>query len=404
MATDSPSTPAGDASRHVSGDESRFLDLALEIATQGRGRVHPNPLVGAVLVRDGAIVGQGAHLGPGLPHAEVVALRQAGPAARGATLYCTLEPCAHHGRTPPCADAIIAAGVTRVVVAMEDPNPVVDGRGLARLTAAGLDVVVTAGEAGRRARELNRAYLKAIGCGLPWVTYKAAVSLDGKVAARGGDARWLSGEESRALVHLWRSQVDAVLIGGGTLRRDDPLLTVRAVSGRDPVRVVVTRHGDLPLDAQLFRPAPTAPVLVLAERLDAEREAALAARGVTVRRFDGGLAGAMATLVERGLFDVLCEGGPGLFAGLLDAALIDRVALFVTPRLLGTGAPDLLAWPAPARVGDGMTLDDVAWQMIGRDLLLEGRPQRRALPAEKPGHEGPDDGPAGRRPLVEEAG
>ncbi|MBM3146313.1 MAG: bifunctional diaminohydroxyphosphoribosylaminopyrimidine deaminase/5-amino-6-(5-phosphoribosylamino)uracil reductase RibD [Actinobacteria bacterium] len=396
-------TPPGDPSRHVSSDDLRYLDLALEVALQGRGRVHPNPMVGAVLVRDGAIVGRGAHLGPGLPHAEVVALRQAGPAARGAALYCTLEPCSHQGRTPPCADAIIAAGVSRVVVAMEDPHPVVDGRGLARLSTAGLEVVVAAGEAGCRARELNRAYLKVIRCGLPWVTYKAAVSLDGKVAARGGDARWLSSEESRALVHLWRSQVDAVLIGGGTLRRDDPLLTVRALSGRDPVRVVMTRHGDLPIEARLFETAQTAPVIVLAERIEIDREAALIARGVTVRRFGGGLSGALKLLADTGLLDVLCEGGPGLFGGLLDAGLVDRVALFLTPRLLGAGAPELLALPAPTRVGDGVILDDVEWRQVGRDLLLEGRPQRRSAPAEGSRGEHPD-GAATRTTLVEGAG
>jgi len=397
-------TPPGDSSRHVSSDELRYLDLALELAARGRGIAHPNPMVGAVLVRDGAIVGRGAHLGPGLPHAEAVALREAGPAARGATLYCTLEPCAHHGRTPPCADAIIAAGVAGVVVAMEDPNPVVDGRGLARLSAAGLDVAVAAGDAGRRARELNRAYLKVIRCGLPWVTYKAAVSLDGKVAARGGDARWLSGEESRELVHLWRSHVDAVLIGGGTLRRDDPLLTVRAVTGRDPIRVVVTRDGDLPADAQLFRTARTAPVLVLAERMETDRETALTTRGVTVRRFDGGLRGALTILAERGVLDVLCESGPDLFAGLLDAGLVDSVALFVTPRLLGTGAPDLLGLPAPTRVADGITLDDVEWRQVGHDLLIEGRPRRRAAVVGQSGHRGPDDGAVRDASLTEETG
>lgn len=365
-----------DHGRVSTAEDLGFLDVAFTLALEGRGRVHPNPLVGAVLVRDGAVVGRGAHLGPGRPHAEVVALREAGPAARGATLYCTLEPCSHQGRTPPCADAIVAGGVRRVVIATQDPNPLVDGRGVARLRAAGIDVTVAEAEAGSRARDLNRAFVKYVGSGLPFVTYKAAMSLDGKVAAAGGDARWISGEESRSLVHRLRSEVDAVVIGAGTLRRDDPLLTVRAVTGRNPTRVVLTRAGGLPHGARLFGSADAGPVLVLAERCDEGEAASLSARGVVVERFDGGLEGALRRLAERGLLDILCESGPRLFTGLLRAGLVDRVALFVAPRLIGAGAPGLYDGPAPSRVTEALLIEDCRWRQIGADLLIEGSPRR----------------------------
>jgi len=349
---------------------SPYLDEAFRLAEQGRGRVHPNPLVGAVVVADGEVVGRGAHLGPGLPHAEVVALAEAGPRAHGATLYCTLEPCSHEGRTPPCADAIVEAGVARVVVPMEDPNPLVNGRGLARLREAGVAVEMAGPHERARAEELNRPFLKYIGTRLPYVTCKAAVSLDGKVAAAGGDARWISGEESRALVHRWRSWVDAVVIGGGTLRQDDPLLTVRAVEGRDPARVVLSREAQLPPDAQLFN-SRGGPVMVIAEAPDPTVAATLRDRGVDVVTADG-LSGALRLLAEKGLLDVLVEGGPTLIGALLSAGLVDRLALFVAPLIIGRGAPDLVATQAPSRVEEGLRLRDVEWRQVGDDLLVEG--------------------------------
>jgi diaminohydroxyphosphoribosylaminopyrimidine deaminase / 5-amino-6-(5-phosphoribosylamino)uracil reductase len=358
-----------------SGLDARSLDHAFALAEEGRGRVHPNPLVGAVVVAKGQVVGRGAHLGPGLPHAEIVALREAGEKARGSTLYCTLEPCAHQGRTPPCTEALLAAGVARVVVAMQDPNPLVDGSGMAQLRAGGVQVELAGPEAAARAAALNRPFIKFVHTGLPFVTYKAAISLDGKVAAASGDARWISGEQSRALVHAWRARADAVLVGAGTVRRDDPLLTVRAVAGRSPLRVVLTRGGDLPLDSELFATVAQAPVLVLAEHIDERRRAALTELGVEVAVVDQGPAAALRLLADRGALEILCEGGPTLAGELLAAGLIDRIALFVAPVVIGRGAPDLLALPASPTVADGIRLRDVTWRQVGDDLLVEGRPE-----------------------------
>jgi diaminohydroxyphosphoribosylaminopyrimidine deaminase/5-amino-6-(5-phosphoribosylamino)uracil reductase len=353
--------------------DDRFMDEAFALAERGRGRTHPNPLVGAVLVRDGAVVGRAWHPGPGEPHAEVSALRDAGDDARGATLYCTLEPCAHQGRTPPCADAIVAAGVSRVVAALRDPNPLVDGRGFARLRAAGVAVDTGGGRWEARARAQNAAFVKAVRTGLPLVTIKAAVSLDGKVAAAGGDARWISGEESRRRVHAMRAAADAVMVGAETVRRDDPELTVRMVGGRDPVRVVVSGSGTVPLDRKLVATAREVRTIVLAEAAGAATRRDLEARGVeVVETGEGGLRRGLEALAERDLFDVLCEGGPGLTGSLVGDGLADRLALFVAPLLVGRGAPDLLAAPAVTAIADATRLTNVSWEAVGDDLLLRG--------------------------------
>jgi len=354
------------------GDD-RYMDEAFELAELGRGRTHPNPMVGAVLVRDGEVVGRGYHRGPGEPHAEVVALREAGDLARGATLYCTLEPCSHHGRTPPCAEAVAAAGVTRVVVAYHDPNPLVDGRGLAFLEESGVTVDLREAEHGARARRQNAAFVKFHETGLPRVTYKAAASLDGKVAAAGGDARWISCLESRRVVHQMRAVADAVVVGAGTVRRDDPELTVRLSDGRDPVRVVVSRSGRVPAAAKVFDTAAV-PTVLVSERLDEEVAALLRARGVDlVETGSGGLADGLRELAARGLLDLLCEGGPTLGASLLAAGLIDQVALFLAPMVIGSGAPELFAAPAVGEVSAAWRLDEIEWRRICDDLLLTGR-------------------------------
>jgi len=356
--------------------EDRYMDMAFELAEQGRGRTHPNPLVGAVLVRDDEVVGRGYHRGPGEPHAEVVALRQAGAGASGATLYCTLEPCNHHGRTPPCVEAITAAGVARVVVARRDPNPLVDGRGLAALEAAGVTVDLQEAKYGRRARSQNAAFVKFHETGLPHVTYKAAVSLDGKVAAAGGDARWISCLESRRIVHEMRAVADGVVVGAGTVRRDDPELTVRLSEGRDPVRVVVSRSGRLDAGAKVFD-TTVAPTVVVSERLDADAAPLLRARGVElIETGPDGLADGLRELAGRGLLDLLCEGGPTLGASLLGAGLIDRVTLFIAPVVIGSGAPQLFAAPAVGAVSAAWRLDEVESRRVCDDLMLSGRPRR----------------------------
>lgn len=354
------------------GDE-RYMDEAFELAERARGRTHPNPMVGAVLVRDDQVVGRGYHCGPGEPHAEVVALREAGELARGATLYCTLEPCSHHGRTPPCVEAIVAAGVARVVVAQHDPNPLVDGRGLASLEEFGVIVDLREAEYGARAHRQNAAFMKFHATGLPHLTYKAAASLDGKVAAAGGDARWISCLESRRAVHQLRAVADAVVVGAGTVRRDDPELTVRLSYGRDPVRVVVSRSGRVPVEAKVFDTA-VAPTVLVSERLDDEAAPLLRARGVElVETGPRGLADGLRELAARGLLDLLCEGGPTLGAALLAEGLIDRVTLFVAPMVIGSGAPELFAAPAVGAVSAAWRLDDIEWRRVCDDLMLTGR-------------------------------
>jgi diaminohydroxyphosphoribosylaminopyrimidine deaminase / 5-amino-6-(5-phosphoribosylamino)uracil reductase len=347
------------------------MDLALELAGLGRRLAHPNPRVGAVVVADGEVVGRGHHRGPGSAHAEVVALRQAGVRAKGGTLYCNLEPCAHFGRTPPCADAVLAAGVTRVVAAMKDPNPLVDGRGFARLRAGGVRVDVLRGATADRAARLNAPFVKATLTGLPWVTYTSAVSLDGKVSAADGKTVVIGGVQSRRMGHAMRAAADAVVIGAGTLRAADPQLTVRLAEGSHPVRVVLTSSGRLAPSARLFADAGTAPVLVLAERGPAGTRAALEALGVEVRLFEGGLDGALRLLAARGLLDVLLEGGPTLASAMLARGLLDHISLFVAPSLVGRDAVDLLTLPAVADLESPPRLTHSVWRQVGDDMLLE---------------------------------
>jgi diaminohydroxyphosphoribosylaminopyrimidine deaminase/5-amino-6-(5-phosphoribosylamino)uracil reductase len=359
-------------------DDEHYMDEAFALAERGRGSTHPNPLVGAVLVRDGEVVGRGWHAAPGEPHAEAMALTEAGERARGATLYCTLEPCSHHGKTPPCADALVAAGVAGAVIAMGDPNPQVDGRGLRKLRDGGVAIDIGEDRWGARAREQNAPFLTFHATGRPLVTYKAAVTLDGKVAAAGGDARWISCLDSRRAVHELRSRVDAVMVGAGTVRRDDPELTVRLADGRDPARVVITHDGTLPADAKVLATARQTRTIVVADRATDAARRLLQTRGAELIEVgEGGLPAALEALAGLGLLDVLCEGGPTLAGELLAAGLIDRVLLFVAPLIVGRGAPDLFAAPAVTAVDGAWRLKDVQWRAVCDDLLLSGAVERR---------------------------
>jgi diaminohydroxyphosphoribosylaminopyrimidine deaminase/5-amino-6-(5-phosphoribosylamino)uracil reductase len=354
-------------------DDEQYMNEAFALAERGRGSTHPNPLVGAVLVQGEDVVGRGWHLAPGEPHAEAMALAEAGDRARDATLYCTLEPCSHHGKTPPCADALVAAGITRAVVALRDPDPRVDGQGMRKLREGAVTVELEETRFGARARRQNAPFLKYHETRLPLVTYKAAVTLDGKVAAAGGDARWISCLDSRRAVHELRSRADAVMVGVGTVRQDDPELTVRLTDGRDPVRVVVTRDGVLPWGCKLLATARRTPTIVIAEAASEAVRTRLRARGADVLEVGpAGLRGALQTLAARGLLDVLCEGGPTLAGGLLAAGLLDRVVLFMAPLIVGRGAPDLFAAPAVSAVGGAWRLTDVEWSRVCDDLMLTG--------------------------------
>lgn len=324
------------------------MALALGLSSRGLGQVWPNPAVGCVIVSGGRIVGRGWTQAGGRPHAETVALAQAGAAARGSTAYVTLEPCAHHGKTPPCADALVAAGVARVVVAMGDPDRRVNGAGIARLREAG--VVVASGVLAQQAAEHQIGFLSRIGTGRPMVTLKLASSFDGRIATATGESRWITGPGARAMVHAMRARHDGVLVGGGTARADDPLLDVRGLGvTQQPVRMVWTRHLDLPLSGKLAQAASKYPVWIChgddadpgLVRVWKDLGARLFAvpSGAT-RQIEPELA--LRALGEAGLTRVFCEGGGALAASLLSAGLVDRIVGFTAGLALGAeGQPSL---------------------------------------------------------------
>ncbi|MGQ9762828.1 MAG: bifunctional diaminohydroxyphosphoribosylaminopyrimidine deaminase/5-amino-6-(5-phosphoribosylamino)uracil reductase RibD [Thermogutta sp.] len=312
---------------------------ALQLAERGRGFVEPNPMVGCVIARGAEIIGEGWHRAFGQPHAEVEALRLAGPRAAGATMYVTLEPCCHHGKTPPCTQAVIRAGITRVVVAMRDPFPLVAGQGLAELERAGIQVSVGLMET--ESRYLNAPYIKLINQNRPWVIAKWAMTLDGKIATHTGDSRWVSGESSRNLVHKLRGRVDAVIVGIGTAQIDDPLLTARPPGPRTAVRIVLDSLGRLPLTSQLVRTARDVPVLVAVSRQappDARKQ--LESCGCEVFECPGDshverLIALLDELGRRRMTNVLFEGGSTVFGTLFDHQLVDEVHAFIAPKIVG---------------------------------------------------------------------
>ena len=353
----------------------RFMRAALREAAKGLGRTSPNPAVGAVLVRNGRVVARGHHARAGGPHAEVVALRAAGARARGADLYTTLEPCDHFGKTPPCSRAILEAGVRRVFVGSSDPNPLVNGRGVARLRAAGVEV--EAGVLRAECDALNAHWFRFIRERRPYVTLKAAATLDGRIATRTGDSRWVTGEEARHWVHRLRDRVDAVLVGAGTARADDPRLTARLPGGRgrDPVRVVLDTELSLPARLKLFHARSAAPTLV-AHATSRTRRLGPGVELLRCRRGEGGvdLVDLLGKLAARGVTHVLVEGGAQVHARFLAAGLVDRVAVFVAPKLAGSDGVPLFAGKGPARMADALRLEDVEVARIGEDVLVQGTP------------------------------
>ena len=364
-----------------------FMRLALTEAAKGLGRTRPNPVVGAVLVKGGRIVGRGYHRKAGTAHAEVVAIESAGAKARGADLYTTLEPCNHFGRTPPCTQAILEAGIRRVVCGSSDPNPLVNGKGVARLRREGIEVLtdVLREEADR----LNRPFFKHVLTGLPWVTVKVASTLDGRIATRTGDSRWVTGEAAREKVHRLRDQVDAILVGAGTARADDPKLTTRLANagGRDALRVVVDSRLSLPKTLQLFtQRSPAQTVVATLEDPDTRKARALGGLGVEVWQLPsrGGrvdLRALLGRLGEQGLTHVLAEGGAGLYSALLSERLCDELWLFLAAKLAGG---DGLAWTGAlgvTRMSDAVALRELSVEPVGPDVLLRGLFPWAALPS-----------------------
>jgi len=360
-------------------DDEKHMARALELAARGRGRTSPNPMVGCVIVRDGVVLGEGWHERAGEPHAEVNAVRACpGGDIAGATVYVTLEPCAHEGKTPPCAPFLAALRPARVVAAMRDPNPLVAGRGLALLREAG--IAVEAGLLEAEARRLNEMFLTFITTGLPFVVAKCAMTLDGKIATADGDSRWISNEESRAWVHRLRDKVDAVMVGAGTVSRDNPQLTTRLPEGgRDAARIVVDCLLDIPEEAQILDLKSAAPTLVAtSEETPGAKVKRLADRGVEVLRIppdeDGiDLRQLLKILGKRGFQSLLLEGGSRLNGAMWRHRLIDRVMVCIAPKLLGGGdGLSLFSGRGVQTMAEAVFLEDVRVAPFGDNVLIEG--------------------------------
>jgi diaminohydroxyphosphoribosylaminopyrimidine deaminase / 5-amino-6-(5-phosphoribosylamino)uracil reductase len=378
MTPRAPTTPLTDADR-------RHLERALELANGGRGRVSPNPLVGSVIVRDGHVIGEGFHAELGAVHAEVAALdacRASGADAQGATLYVTLEPCAHHGRQPPCAEAILDAGIARVVIGCDDPSERASGRGPGMLRDGGVEVLCAEGPEAAASRLLNQPFRKHARTGRPLVTLKTAMTLDGRTATGSGDSRWISGPESRATVHAWRAEADAVAVGIGTVLADDPLLTARDTDppvARPPRRVVFDSAARLPLDSQLISTLDVAPVVaVLGGAAPGERIAELRDAGVETIVVDGSPAervrAGLAELGRREVTSLLLEGGARLAGAFLDAGEVDSLRLFVAPVLLGgADARPLAAGGGAASIEAAERALAMDWEPSGEDLLISAQ-------------------------------
>lgn len=355
-------------------EDHAHMARALRLAERGLYTTTPNPRVGCVIVKNGHIIGEGWHQKAGEPHAEIHALIQAGPASQGATVYVTLEPCSHHGRTPPCADALIGAGVARVVAAMQDPNPNVSGQGLARLKAAGIKV--EHGLLAAQAHDLNAGFIKRMVFGHPYVRIKTASSLDGKTALSTGESKWITGEAARADVHRLRAGSCAILTGINTVLADDPQLNVRnAETTRQPIKVIVDSTLRTPPDAQILQGAKT---LIACVYPDTKKAAALEAAGVEILCLPGpdgrvNLHALLSRLAQKGINEVMTEAGPGLNGALLNAGLADEWIQYLAPCLLGSSARPLFDLPEPATMQTRLNWKLADQRMVGADLRLVWR-------------------------------
>jgi diaminohydroxyphosphoribosylaminopyrimidine deaminase/5-amino-6-(5-phosphoribosylamino)uracil reductase len=356
-------------------NQQYHMQRAMQLAAGGLGRTSPNPVVGAVIVTDDKVVGEGLHLQAGEPHAEVFALREAEEKARGGTLYVTLEPCCVKGRTPACVPQLVAAGISKVVVGLVDPDPRVQGRGIALLREAGIDVQMAEDDLQELCAELNRGFIRRIFTGRPYVTLKFASSLDGKIATPTGDSKYITGSEARRWVHRERDDNDGIMVGINTVLNDDPMLTARDPLGQTPTKIIVDSKGRLPGDAKLFEDMENG-VIVLTTSAGAKN---LTPReGVRVIEADGkdgrvDLTEGMQRLGALGLNTIFLEGGSRLNGSMMDLGLVDRVAGFVAPLLLG-GADSLspVSGEGVSKVSDALKLRDVGWTVLGKDLMIEG--------------------------------
>ncbi len=355
------------------------MALAIEEGYKGKGKTAPNPAVGAVVVKDDAVIGTGYHAKAGQAHAEVIALEQAGANAAGAELYVTLEPCNHEGRTPPCTEAIIKAGILKVVIGALDPNPNVTGGGIAKLRGAG--IAVESGTMREQCRELCEDFAKYVNTGLPFVTAKYAMTLDGKIASPTGDSFWITTEKSRERAHLMRWRNDAVLVGSRTVWSDDPRLTVRLdgySSEEGPVRVVVSSDGEIPLDSEVLSDAPTPPTwIVCTERADTETRKRLSENGAEVIVLDENrgrvdLKALLAELGKRGIMGVLAEGGGDLLGAMIDLGLIDKVCAFIAPKIIGGSGKSPVEGQGRGLMSEAIDLRKTSIERIDNDLMFTG--------------------------------
>jgi len=358
------------------GCDQDYMARALDLAAQAKGRTSPNPMVGCIIVRDGRVLGEGWHARAGKAHAEAHAVEAAGGDIAGATVYVTLEPCAHHGKTPPCVDLLVKHRPARVVAAMRDPNPLVDGKGLDRLRDAGIEVETGIREA--EAKRLNEAYVKYITTGMPFVIAKCAMTLDGKIATRTGHSRWVTGETARRMVHEWRNEVDGVLVGSRTVMLDDPSLTTRLgrPDTRDPVRIVLDAGAYLDEGRQVFHVESEAPVWVAVTE---NRDYSCADAVIRVPRGHGGvdMAVLMRELAHRGIMSLLIEGGGTTHASAFQAGVVDKVCFFIAPKIVGgKDAITPVEGLGVAAMDDAIALGDMQARPIGEDLLIEAYVKR----------------------------
>jgi diaminohydroxyphosphoribosylaminopyrimidine deaminase/5-amino-6-(5-phosphoribosylamino)uracil reductase len=357
-------------------DDEQWMKRALRLAKAGRGRTSPNPVVGAVLVKRGKVVGEGYHARIGEAHAEMIALRQAGENAREAILYLNLEPCTHYGRTPPCVPQVIKAGLRRAVIGMEDPNPLVNGKGIEALRKSGLDVKV--GVLEKECRKINEAFCKYILKKEPFVVLKVAATLDGKIATRNGDSKWISGEASRRLVHKLRDQFDGVLVGIGTVLRDDPLLTTRLEGGREPYRIILDSRLKIPEEAKVFEHSPSEVILATTGSAPRDKIERLEKRGARVLIVDSregrvNLRSCLSKLGEIGVMSLLVEGGSQVNGSFLDQGLIDKFLLFLSPKLMGDPqAVGIFGGRGVSNLKETVAVKEIKTRRIGEDIFVEG--------------------------------
>jgi diaminohydroxyphosphoribosylaminopyrimidine deaminase/5-amino-6-(5-phosphoribosylamino)uracil reductase len=357
-------------------DDEHWMRRVLHLAQKGKGRTSPNPMVGAVLVKDGNVVGEGYHSKAGEAHAEIVALRQAGGGARGATLYLNLEPCVHFGKTPPCAPQVIEAGVKHVVLGMEDPNPLVKGKGIERMRKAGLEIEI--GILEEECRRLNETFCKYILKKEPFVILKIAATLDGRIATRHGDSKWISGEASRRFIHRLRHQVDGVLVGIGTVLKDDPQLTARIRGGRDPYRVVLDCQLKIPEEAKVIGNTPSKAIIATTALAPKDKIEKLEKRGVRILILDAqegkiNLKSCLSKLGEIEMTSLLVEGGSQVNGSFLDEGLIDKFLLFLSPKLLGDPqALGIFGGRGMPCLEEAVPIKKIETRRIGEDILLEG--------------------------------